>query len=383
MSLLPPNSTKSERNIAKAIDYKGNADALAGFKFNEIGAGDVLNWEYSLGQINIDDFQERVLKGLEFHRIRGTPKSLRSALSWYGFTDVFIEEESPGTHFAEFQIGLNEVPNGFGVDAIVSVAELAAPLRSQLRRIYNSLYDVRRFVLDGSKFGDFLSDDSGVRLCDDEPKLSFGRQNFDIARLPEVALEQYNLQEHFNAAKNIDTYRLDFANLDDAPIDAVNRGSVLVHVRYAWNTESFEIFPGELLRPNIFAKALVVLSESVFGDTNSCLSGGYEKIIEEPFVLSFNLLSENKNTIEKVLVEERFFREKASLLSIACDDFVLTSVRNRNYIVAFDDYDTNVDGAFHRNHTEMVAYPGANIWHDHRHFGVPWNAQNYTKITSN
>ncbi|GHU23049.1 hypothetical protein FACS189472_16000 [Alphaproteobacteria bacterium] len=121
---------------------------MAGFKFSAIGAGDVLNWEYSLGQINIDDFQERVLKGLGFHRIRGTPKSLRSALSWYGFTDVFIEEESPGAHFAEFQIGLNEVPNGFGVDAIVSVAELAAPLRSQLRRIYNSLYDVRRFVLE-------------------------------------------------------------------------------------------------------------------------------------------------------------------------------------------------------------------------------------------
>ncbi|GHT97210.1 hypothetical protein FACS1894126_0830 [Alphaproteobacteria bacterium] len=384
MSLLPPNSTKSERNIAEAIDYKGNADALAGFKFNAIGAGDVLNWEYSLAQINIDDFQERILKGLEFHRIRGTPKSLRSALSWYGFTDVFIEEESPGAHFAEFQIGLNEVPNGFGVDSIVSVAELAAPLRSRLSRMYNSLYDVRRFVLDGSKFGDFLSDDSGVRLCDDGPKLSFGRQNFDIAQLPEVALEQHNLREHFNAAKNIDTYRLDFANLDDAPIDAVNRGSVLVHVRYAWNTQSFEIFPGELLRPNIFAKALVVLSESVFGDTNSCLSGGYEKIIEEPFVLSFSLLSENKNTVEKVLVEERFFREKLSLLSIACDVFVLTSVRNRNYMVVFDDYDTNVDGVFHRDHTEMVAYPGANIWHDHRHFSVPWDAQNnYVKISSN
>jgi hypothetical protein len=42
MSLLPPNSTKFERNIAEAIDYKGNADALAGFKFNAIGAGDVL-----------------------------------------------------------------------------------------------------------------------------------------------------------------------------------------------------------------------------------------------------------------------------------------------------------------------------------------------------
>jgi hypothetical protein len=381
MSLLPPNSTKSEINIAQAIDYKGNADALAGFKFNAIGAGDVLDWEYSLAQINIDDFQERVLKGLEFHRIRGTPKALRSALSWYGFTNVFIEEESPGAHFAEFQIGLNEIPNGFGVDSIISAADFSAPLRSKLSRMYNSLYDVRRFVLDGSKFGDFLSDDSGVRLHDGGPKLSFGRQNFDVAQLPEVALEQCNLREHFNAAKNIDTYRLDFANLDDAPVDAVNRDSVLVHVRYVWNTESLEIFPEELLRPNIFAKALVVLSESILGDINSSFSGGYEKIIDEPYVLSFSLLSENKSTTEKVLVEERFFREKTFLLSIDCNDSVLTSVRDRNCIVAFDDYDTNVDGAFHRDHIEAIAYPGANIWHDHRHFCVPWNAQtNYTKF---
>ncbi|GHU20931.1 hypothetical protein FACS189472_13120 [Alphaproteobacteria bacterium] len=39
------------------------------------------------------------------------------------------------------------------------------------------------------------------------------------------ATQKTHVVQPLNAAKNIDTYRLDFANLDDAPIDAVNRGS--------------------------------------------------------------------------------------------------------------------------------------------------------------
>jgi P2-related tail formation protein len=88
MSLLPYNSSKLERNLEKAIDYKVGVDVLAGFKFKTIGSRLSLAWEYSLAQVNIDDFAERVLKGLEFHRLRGTPASLRNALSWYNFSDI-------------------------------------------------------------------------------------------------------------------------------------------------------------------------------------------------------------------------------------------------------------------------------------------------------
>jgi hypothetical protein len=130
MSLLPYNSTKFEKDVEKAITYDVAVEGLHGFKFKTISqiqstygaaGGDSINksrlslvslvWEYSLAQVNIDDFAERVLKGLEFHRLRGTPAPLRNALSWYGFNNIIIEEEIPGEHFAEFQIGFKKIPN--------------------------------------------------------------------------------------------------------------------------------------------------------------------------------------------------------------------------------------------------------------------------------
>jgi P2-related tail formation protein len=114
MSLLPYNSTKFERDVEQAIKYAANVSFLYGFKFENTDPQLRLSlaWEYSLAQVNIDDFAERVLKGLEFHRLRGTPAALRNALSWYGFDNIIIEEEPPGEHFADFQIGIEEIPNG-------------------------------------------------------------------------------------------------------------------------------------------------------------------------------------------------------------------------------------------------------------------------------
>jgi hypothetical protein len=134
MTLLSPNSTKFERDVEATIKYAADTSSLFGFKFKNTDPQLqlALFWEYSLAQVNIDDFTERVLKGLEFHRLRGTPAALRNALSWYGFDDIIIEEDPPGEHFAEFQLGITEIPNGFVPDPIITVAAFAAPLRSRL-----------------------------------------------------------------------------------------------------------------------------------------------------------------------------------------------------------------------------------------------------------
>jgi P2-related tail formation protein len=170
-SLLPYNSTKFERDLEAAIKYVADPSALSGFKFKIIGSSVTLAWEYSLAQVNIDDFAERILKGLKFHRLRGTPESLRNALSWYGFTDIVIEEEIPGEHFAEFQLGITEIHNGFVPDPIISVSAFAAPLRSRLSRMYNNLYDERCLFFDDSLL------DEGV-LSDDLPESEY-RQHID------------------------------------------------------------------------------------------------------------------------------------------------------------------------------------------------------------
>jgi hypothetical protein len=392
MSLLPLNATKLERNLEKTIDYDVATEVLHGFKFktayNAAGSDSIngsrisLAWEYSLAQINIDNFQERILKGLAFHRIQGTPASLRNALSWYNFSDIVIEEEPPGEHFAEFQIGLSEIPNSFGVDSIVSAARLAAPLRSRLSRMYNSLHDVRRFILDGSKFGDFLSDHSGIRLRDDDPKLSFGRENFYKITIPEMTNTNALKREHFSYSKNIDTYKLDFANLDDAVTDAVNHKSSSFPTRYIWNTKPVGDLPTQLLKPNIIAKALVVLSDSILEDINSNLSAGYEKITEEPFIVSFSLLSQHKNIAEQILVEERFFRENVRSAINTFVPFVSEFGYSRNYVAMFQYLDCVINKTQTRNYHAEAQYQGANTWHDHRHFNVSWNRQNrYTKMT--
>ncbi len=70
----------------------------------------------------VPDPRRAIQDGVRFQRIRGTPDSLRMALKWVNVEDVQIEEEPPGKHFAEFQVGIHDVPqrNEFFVDNAAS-----------------------------------------------------------------------------------------------------------------------------------------------------------------------------------------------------------------------------------------------------------------------
>ena len=98
MSLLPPNATKFEKAVEQSIKYNVDPNILAGFKFNQPSSKILLSmsWEYSLAQIKVDNFKERIIQGLEFHRLKGTPYSLRrieanlelgKMLAWLFFLD--------------------------------------------------------------------------------------------------------------------------------------------------------------------------------------------------------------------------------------------------------------------------------------------------------
>lgn len=195
-SLLPYNATQFERDVEKALRYIVDTSVLNGFKFGT--ASDnlllALSWEYNLSQINIDDFETRITEGLKFYRLAGTPYAVRMALSWYGFEHVIVEEEEPGAHFAEYQIGLDAIPNNLDIMQIISACELGAPLRSRLSRMYNDLYDIRRFILDNSDWGDLLSDHSGNYIFEGSPKFSFGRVNtFLVDVAPIDYIYDYNI----------------------------------------------------------------------------------------------------------------------------------------------------------------------------------------------
>jgi hypothetical protein len=383
MSLLPLNSTKFEKAVEQAIGYNVVVDVLAGFKFKANGSSVTLAWEYSLAQVNIDDFAERVLKGLEFHRLRGTPISLRNALSWYGFNDIIIEEEVPGEHFAEFQIGIEEIPNGFVPDPVINVAAFAAPLRSRLSRMYNKLYDERRFILDNSQLDEsLLSDDSGTRLGEDEPKLSFGRINNYAIELPIPVVDVAKIRDHFAFAKNVDTYRLDFAYLDDAPLDAVNWKSAIERERSIFNPDTADEIPAELFEARRFSRASIILSEDAeLDDLNTTFSGGYDESDETPFILSSSFLSQNKTTVKRVLIDERFLRERGCH---AVSDFEYESAGGtceRARSVVFEYSGCSEFSTMERECSTTGEYRGADIWRDHRHFPVPWNEQaEYTQM---
>jgi hypothetical protein len=376
MSLLPYNSTKFEKAVEQAIKYAANVSFLFGFKFENTDAQLrlALAWEYSLAQVNIDDFMERVLKGLEFHRLRGTPAALRNALSWYGFHNIIIEEEPPGEHFADFQIGIEEIPNGFIPDPVITVAAFAAPLRSRLSRMYNKLYDERCLFFDNSLLDEgMLSDDSGIRLTEGGPKLSFGRVNTRTIEIPPLVVSATTFRNHFVFAKNIDTRRFDFATFDDLPSDAINRKAAIEREHSVLNVDPVGEIPKDLLKPRSFSKASIVLSENAaFDDINAAFSGGYDEVEEEPFILSFTPLSSGKRTVKRVFIDEYFLREKGFH---AVNDFepeVLSGIRERERSVVFE-WDLDVNSSAERSHFAAVEYKGADTWRDHKHFHISWN----------
>jgi hypothetical protein len=378
-SLLPYNCTKFEKDVEKAIKYAADVSLLFGFRFKNADQQLrlALDWEYSLAQVNIDDFAERILKGLEFHRLRGTPAALRNGLSWYGFNDIVIEEEIPGEHFAEFQIGFEKIPNDLVVDKIISIAQMAAPLRSRLSRMYNELYDERRFILDDSLLGEgLLSDDSGIRLREDGPKLSFSRVNNRAIEISLSIVSACASREHFIAAKNMDTWRLDFAHLDDAPSDAINWKAAIERERTVFNATSFGKIPAKLFEVHHFSKASIILSEDAeLSDLNTSFCGGYDEIEEEPFILSFSHLSENKTRVKRIIIDERFLREKVFQAVNDLEHVMPNAIRERECLIAatYENF-TGVLGV-ERERFAAVEYKGADTWRDHRHFGVPWNRQ--------
>jgi hypothetical protein len=374
MSLLPYNSTKFERDVEAAIKYAADVSLLFGFRFKN---GDpqlqlALAWEYSLAQINIDDFAGRVLKGLEFHRLRGTPAALRNALSWYGFNDIIIEEEVPGEHFAEFQLGITEIPNGFVPDPVINIANFAAPLRSKLSRIYNDLYDERRFILDDSLLGEgLLSDDSGIRLTEDGPKLSFGRVNSTSIEISNPEIRRGDSREHFIFVKNVDTIKWDFANWDDGPLDAVNLESTAEREHSISNVDHIGELSGQLFDSITIPKASIILSEdAILGDLNTNFCGGYDVLDDEPFVLSFSRLSENKTTVRREFIDERFLREGSAR---AVNDFEYAetgAIQEREHFGALIYENFCGIGCTESEHFSSAEYRGADTWRDHRHFDI-------------
>lgn len=178
-TLLPANATPVERALEDVLTaaptMRQRAGEIPGIKFN---APDVLlPWlvhEYGLAEVApyIGDLRRVIADGLIWQRRRGTGDALLRALAWIQVSAPTVEEEEPGEHWSEIQIDPGRIPSEAERRSIQALTNLSLPARSRLARIHHG-YDVRRFILDRSRFGDLLSDYSGVMV--DGTVLSFGR----------------------------------------------------------------------------------------------------------------------------------------------------------------------------------------------------------------
>ena len=208
-TLLPPNSTAQERVIEQAL--RPGADVVAAIELvrtaKESRPDDWLQWliwEYGLQEL-LPYFNDQPLRtdggwkldgshildgvvpisvssrdlieqGIPWLRIRGTPESIRIALSWVALTAVIEEEIPTGRHWFEFQFNPGKIPTRKELRKLVDLARLSAPVGTRLSRIFYG-YDYRRAIWDQTSWSDgtLYSDQSGVYDTDLDVVLSFGR----------------------------------------------------------------------------------------------------------------------------------------------------------------------------------------------------------------
>lgn len=389
MSLLPPNITPEERAIVEAIKYPIDPSLMRGFKFEPPDPFlAYLIWEYGLGELLrwLPDPRRAIREGVQWQRIRGTPRSLKIALGWAGLQDVFIEEEPPGEHFAEFQVGAGpDVPNDLFVEAVIELARLSAPIRSRLTRMYNDRYDIRRFILDSSDWGDMLSDYSGCRITPDGPVLSFGRYNGFYLQAPPWELRGKHCHEsHINAIV-LDTYRLDQVDLSESDWHVLNHKAGFGRIYSIWNDVGIVLgLPGMKPEPK-FSKAQIVLSDSwVLGDINACFPRNRVEEEGRAAILDESVLSDEIWRLEFVPENERFYSDYAYDGAHYSD---ITGFISRTDTLHLHQYDENArwpdlsEGRFAvpspipRIDKEAFAaaqYGFMNDWHDFQHLDRPW-----------
>ena len=379
MSLLPLNATHFEKTVEQALKYNLEISVLNGFKFKTTGTNInlALSWEYSLAQVNVDDFRERVLQGLQFHRYKGTPYALRLAFSWYNFNNIKIEEEEPGEHFAEFQIGLKEIPNDLDVEKIIEVSQSAAPLRSRLARMYNDLYDVRRFILDQSDWGDLLSDYSGYRPYEGAPKFSYGRVNNYELKIPASIFNFYAKRSHWSYVVNVDRPLLDWTILDDGFVGVKNYDMSREAHRFFKNSDYIGDKLTQIFESRKQAKAGIVLSDGcTLDDINTVFSCGYEENEQETFMLSYSFLSQHPVIRTQVLVAYREYRVWNG--SYALNTFTSSAIRGYNARATYGICRHNIATTRYstQENFRFAQYKGNNSWLNQQHADIPWNEQN-------
>lgn len=204
--VLPINATQLELDLADATSLESNgfndlSKDLFSFKYQNI-PNSVIPWliiEYGLSPVTryLTDPKEALDRGVEWNRIKGTPKSLKLALGWIQFTPEGINENRfrPFT----FEINTGKVPETRElIKNIVELSNLSKPVRAKLNRLYFGL-DLKPFTLNDPEAGlnkGVLSNFSGIYDEDNKVWLSFLTQTTEGEDLSVLLDLDLTLTEH-------------------------------------------------------------------------------------------------------------------------------------------------------------------------------------------
>jgi P2-related tail formation protein len=220
-SLLPSNSTPLERALEQAlIPGEDLRQAIALVRAaKELAPDDwlyFLVWEYGLDELlpYLPDPRQALERGLIWQRIRGTPNSIRLALSWIGLQAITLYEERAGrVHWYEFQIDPGEFPDRVMLKNLVGLCRVSKPVRSRISRVFHG-YDIRHAEHDGSRFEHCLYDrDSGVYDPENDVVVSLARYGDSAVSYDQPEFFVSHLTES-GATLYYDDYRHDWVKFD-------------------------------------------------------------------------------------------------------------------------------------------------------------------------
>ena len=131
-----------------------------------------------------EQLAEMVRQSIPWHRIKGTPASIKAALALFGIS-TSIEEDGKGENWAVYQMFLRGVDTVERARLAYRVALEMQPVRCHLRRVYNEYLDDRYIIWTArsrwSKY--YWSYCSGVRDPETGVIVSFGRRGAALAFL--------------------------------------------------------------------------------------------------------------------------------------------------------------------------------------------------------
>lgn len=183
--ILPPNSSSWEIAVAKSIAYpQVISDAVDAIRKAKLVSPppSFLPWlvmEYGLDELTpyVPNLYDLIDQGIDWQRVRGTPKALEIGLEWIGYFASIKEAAARRRFWNEFQLYFSALPanDNPDLDRIDGITGLSVPLRSRFRRgVYE--YDIGAAEIDYSRLDHVMLDrESGVRLREDGPLWSFGR----------------------------------------------------------------------------------------------------------------------------------------------------------------------------------------------------------------